>query len=147
MYSFYFVSRPMPTPKARDHIHVYPWTLKRMPVERMTSPFPIRRDLWDMRRLLETKLKKPNKQSQHRTPCSVCGNQAAGESVWQVSLAARSSYMPLLFCLPDVDECLSQQHNCSRGTTCINTGGGFQCVNPECPRSHGNISYVKTSPL
>ncbi|KAK5853855.1 hypothetical protein PBY51_014976 [Eleginops maclovinus] len=47
----------------------------------------------------------------------------------------------------DVDECLSQQHNCSRGTTCINMGGGFQCVNPECPRSHGNISYVKTSPF
>nr|XP_023997769.1 fibulin-7-like [Salvelinus alpinus] len=47
---------------------------------------------------------------------------------------------------PDVDECLTQQHNCSRGTTCINTGGGFQCVSPECPRSHGNISYVKTSP-
>ncbi|KAM8851643.1 fibulin-7 isoform 3-T5 [Synchiropus picturatus] len=47
----------------------------------------------------------------------------------------------------DVDECLSQQHNCSRGTTCINTGGGFQCVNPECPRSHGNVSYVKTSPF
>uniref|UniRef100_A0A8C1DR17 Fibulin 7 n=1 Tax=Cyprinus carpio carpio TaxID=630221 RepID=A0A8C1DR17_CYPCA len=47
----------------------------------------------------------------------------------------------------DVDECLTQQHNCSRGTTCINTGGGFQCVNPECPPSHSNISYVKTSPL
>ncbi|XP_029541204.1 fibulin-7 isoform X3 [Oncorhynchus nerka] len=47
----------------------------------------------------------------------------------------------------DVDECLTQQHNCSRGTTCINTGGGFQCVSPECPRSHGNISYVKTSPF
>lgn len=47
----------------------------------------------------------------------------------------------------DVDECLTQQQNCSRGTTCINTGGGFQCVSPECPRSHGNISYVKTSPF
>ncbi|XP_051503874.1 fibulin-7 [Myxocyprinus asiaticus] len=47
----------------------------------------------------------------------------------------------------DVDECLTQQHNCSRGTTCINTGGGFQCVNPECPRSHGNVSYVRTSPF
>ncbi|MCI4376696.1 hypothetical protein PGIGA_G00191370 [Pangasianodon gigas] len=47
----------------------------------------------------------------------------------------------------DVDECLTEQHNCSRGTTCVNTGGGFQCVNPECPRLHGNISYVKTSPL
>ncbi|XP_076830976.1 fibulin-7 [Brachyhypopomus gauderio] len=47
----------------------------------------------------------------------------------------------------DVDECLAQQHNCSHGTTCVNTGGGFRCVNPECPRSHANISYVKTSPL
>ncbi|KAK2852949.1 hypothetical protein Q7C36_008150 [Tachysurus vachellii] len=47
----------------------------------------------------------------------------------------------------DVDECLTQQHNCSRGTTCVNTGGGFRCVNPECPHLHGNISYVKTSPL
>ncbi|KAM8858815.1 fibulin-7 isoform 3-T3 [Spinachia spinachia] len=47
----------------------------------------------------------------------------------------------------DVDECLTQQHNCSRGTTCINTGGDFLCVNPECPRSHGNISYVRTSPF
>ncbi|KAL6101694.1 fbln7 [Pungitius sinensis] len=47
----------------------------------------------------------------------------------------------------DVDECLTQQHNCSRGTTCINTGGDFLCVDPECPRSHGNISYVRTSPF
>ncbi|XP_048865331.1 fibulin-7 isoform X1 [Brienomyrus brachyistius] len=47
----------------------------------------------------------------------------------------------------DVDECLSQQHNCTRGTTCINTGGGFQCVSPECPHSHGNVSYVRTSPF
>nr|XP_040034707.1 fibulin-7 [Gasterosteus aculeatus aculeatus] len=47
----------------------------------------------------------------------------------------------------DVDECLTQQHNCSRGTTCINTGGDFLCVNPECPASHGNISYVRTSPF
>ncbi|MBN3320284.1 FBLN7 protein, partial [Atractosteus spatula] len=45
----------------------------------------------------------------------------------------------------DIDECLSSQHNCTRGTTCINTGGGFHCVSPECPKSHGNISYVKTS--
>ncbi|XP_009305867.1 fibulin-7 isoform X2 [Danio rerio] len=47
----------------------------------------------------------------------------------------------------DVDECLTQQHNCSRGSTCINTGGGFQCVSPECPPAHANASYVKTSPL
>ncbi|XP_041105855.1 fibulin-7-like isoform X2 [Polyodon spathula] len=47
----------------------------------------------------------------------------------------------------DVDECLALQHNCTRGTTCINTGGSFQCVNPECPKSHGNVSYVKTTPF
>ncbi|XP_010900472.2 fibulin-7 [Esox lucius] len=47
----------------------------------------------------------------------------------------------------DVDECLTQQHNCTRGTTCINTGGGFQCVSPACPRPHGNVTYVKTSTL
>ncbi|XP_062375256.1 fibulin-7 isoform X1 [Sardina pilchardus] len=47
----------------------------------------------------------------------------------------------------DVDECLTQQHNCSQGKTCINTGGAFQCVSPECPRPHGNVSYVKTSPF
>jgi hypothetical protein len=47
----------------------------------------------------------------------------------------------------DVDECAGPQHMCPRGTTCINTGGGFQCVNPECPEGSGNISYVKTSPL
>ncbi|XP_039594736.1 fibulin-7 [Polypterus senegalus] len=45
----------------------------------------------------------------------------------------------------DIDECLLQQHNCTRGTTCINTFGSFQCVNPECPKADENISYVKTS--
>uniref|UniRef100_A0A4W3J4Y9 Fibulin 7 n=1 Tax=Callorhinchus milii TaxID=7868 RepID=A0A4W3J4Y9_CALMI len=47
----------------------------------------------------------------------------------------------------DIDECATSQHNCTRGNTCINTGGAFQCVNPECPKSHGNVSYVKTSPF
>uniref|UniRef100_A0A8C8SUF0 Fibulin 7 n=1 Tax=Pelusios castaneus TaxID=367368 RepID=A0A8C8SUF0_9SAUR len=47
----------------------------------------------------------------------------------------------------DIDECGLSLHNCTRGVTCINTGGGFQCVNPECPRSSGNASYVKTSPF
>lgn len=36
---------------------------------------------------------------------------------------------------------------CPQGTTCINTGGGFQCVSPECPEGSGNVSYVKTSPF
>ncbi|KAG7275656.1 hypothetical protein CRUP_009622 [Coryphaenoides rupestris] len=94
----------------------------------------------------------------------------AATSCWQMGGAARGGKLCLHECVnvpgsyrcscpsgyklladgrscEDVDECLGQQHNCSRGTTCINTGGGFQCVNPECPRSHGNISYVKTSPL
>ncbi|XP_078505162.1 fibulin-7 [Lissotriton helveticus] len=46
----------------------------------------------------------------------------------------------------DIDECNISQHNCSGGSMCINTGGGFQCVTPACPRSFGNVSYVKTSP-
>ncbi|XP_029450125.1 fibulin-7 [Rhinatrema bivittatum] len=46
----------------------------------------------------------------------------------------------------DIDECSVSQHNCTRGTMCVNTGGGFQCIIPECPRPTGNISYVKTSP-
>ncbi|MGH0167762.1 UNVERIFIED_CONTAM: hypothetical protein FKN15_053186 [Acipenser sinensis] len=50
-------------------------------------------------------------------------------------------------CEENIDECLALQHNCTRGTTCINTGEGFQCVNPECPKAHGNVSYVKTSPF
>nr|XP_048315789.1 fibulin-7 [Myodes glareolus] len=45
----------------------------------------------------------------------------------------------------DVDECVSSQHTCPQGTACFNTGGSFQCVNPECPETGGNISYVKTS--
>ncbi|XP_060104228.1 fibulin-7 [Heteronotia binoei] len=47
----------------------------------------------------------------------------------------------------DIDECSLSLHNCTRGTMCINTGGGFQCVSPECPKSSGNVSYVKTSPF
>ncbi|XP_042708692.1 fibulin-7 isoform X2 [Chrysemys picta bellii] len=47
----------------------------------------------------------------------------------------------------DIDECSLSQHNCTRGMTCINTGGGFQCVSAECPRPSGNASYVKTSPF
>uniref|UniRef100_A0A673T265 Fibulin 7 n=1 Tax=Suricata suricatta TaxID=37032 RepID=A0A673T265_SURSU len=47
----------------------------------------------------------------------------------------------------DVDECVSPQHVCPWGTMCINTGGGFQCVSPECPEGSGNVSYVKTSPF
>ncbi|XP_052579734.1 fibulin-7 isoform X2 [Peromyscus californicus insignis] len=47
----------------------------------------------------------------------------------------------------DVDECVGPQSMCPQGTTCINTGGGFQCVSPECPEGSGNISYVKTSPF
>ncbi|XP_072912071.1 fibulin-7 isoform X3 [Hemitrygon akajei] len=47
----------------------------------------------------------------------------------------------------DIDECATSQHNCTREATCINTGGGFQCVNPQCPQPRGNVSYVKTSPF
>ncbi|EOB01788.1 Fibulin-7, partial [Anas platyrhynchos] len=47
----------------------------------------------------------------------------------------------------DIDECALSQDNCTQGTTCINTGGGFQCVHPECPQPGGNVTYVKTSPF
>ncbi|XP_069744223.1 fibulin-7 [Narcine bancroftii] len=47
----------------------------------------------------------------------------------------------------DLDECTTLQHNCTREATCINTGGGYQCVTPQCPQPQGNVSYVKTSPF
>ncbi|XP_062997104.1 fibulin-7-like [Elgaria multicarinata webbii] len=47
----------------------------------------------------------------------------------------------------DVDECAENQHNCSRGQTCVNVFGGFRCVRPECPKAQLNTSYVKTSTL
>ncbi|XP_053126460.1 fibulin-7-like [Hemicordylus capensis] len=47
----------------------------------------------------------------------------------------------------DVNECAENQHNCSRGQTCINVFGGFRCVRPECPEAQLNTSYVKTSPF
>lgn len=53
----------------------------------------------------------------------------------------------VLPCFPDIDECALSQDDCPGGTSCINTGGGFQCVNPQCPPPAGNVTYVKTSPL
>ncbi|KFO76193.1 Fibulin-7, partial [Cuculus canorus] len=47
----------------------------------------------------------------------------------------------------DIDECALSQDNCTRGTTCINTGGSFQCVSPQCPQPAGNVTYVKTAPF
>ncbi|XP_026535959.1 fibulin-7-like [Notechis scutatus] len=45
----------------------------------------------------------------------------------------------------DVDECATSQDNCSRGQICVNIFGGFRCVKPECPKTHFNTTYVKTS--
>lgn len=45
----------------------------------------------------------------------------------------------------DINECLSNHHNCTREEICINIHGGFHCVHPECPKSRHNASYVKTS--
>ncbi|XP_048394131.1 fibulin-7-like [Stegostoma tigrinum] len=45
----------------------------------------------------------------------------------------------------DINECTSNQHNCTREEICINIHGGFHCVRPECPKSRLNASYVKTS--
>lgn len=67
---------------------------------------------------------------------------------WAGGLASRfAPFCPILPCFPDIDECALSQDDCPGGTSCINTGGGFQCVNPQCPPPAGNVTYVKTSPL
>uniref|UniRef100_A0A8C6VSX7 Fibulin 7 n=1 Tax=Naja naja TaxID=35670 RepID=A0A8C6VSX7_NAJNA len=45
----------------------------------------------------------------------------------------------------DVDECATNHDNCSRGQICVNVFGGFRCMKPECPKTHFNTTYVKTS--
>lgn len=68
-------------------------------------------------------------------------------SVTLGALGTSGAFSPTGSHISDVDECVSPQHLCPRGTLCVNTGGGFQCVSPECPKGSGNVSYVKTSPL
>eukprot|EP00063_Salmo_salar_P005176 XP_013980011.1 PREDICTED: fibulin-7-like [Salmo salar] len=46
----------------------------------------------------------------------------------------------------DIDECESRLHNCTLDKECVNTYGGFQCVQVECPRIT-NATYIKTSPM
>ncbi|KAM9568591.1 fibulin-7-like [Salvelinus alpinus] len=46
----------------------------------------------------------------------------------------------------DIDECESRLHNCTLDQVCVNTYGGFQCVQVECPRIT-NATYIKTSPM
>nr|XP_033798938.1 fibulin-7 isoform X2 [Geotrypetes seraphini] len=45
----------------------------------------------------------------------------------------------------DTDECSINKHNCSHRENCVNVYGGFRCVQPECPKTRLNTSYVKTS--
>ena len=35
--------------------------------------------------------------------------------------------MSLCFVLPDIDECVTNTHNCSTDALCTNIGGGFTC--------------------
>ncbi|KAM4601842.1 fibulin-7-like [Polymixia lowei] len=46
----------------------------------------------------------------------------------------------------DMDECEAGIHNCTRDQVCVNTYGGFQCVQVECPRVK-NVTYIRTSPM
>ncbi|KAJ7998025.1 hypothetical protein DPEC_G00218260 [Dallia pectoralis] len=46
----------------------------------------------------------------------------------------------------DVNECESGHHNCTRDQECVNTYGGFQCVQVECPPIQ-NAKYIKTSSM
>ncbi|CAB1323448.1 unnamed protein product [Coregonus sp. 'balchen'] len=46
----------------------------------------------------------------------------------------------------DIDECESRLHNCTQDQECVNTYGGFQCVQVACPRIK-NATYIKTSPM
>ena len=38
------------------------------------------------------------------------------------------SKCPFLFSSSDVDECVTNSHNCDDNATCINTVGGFHCM-------------------
>uniref|UniRef100_A0A3P8ULJ4 Fibulin-7-like n=1 Tax=Cynoglossus semilaevis TaxID=244447 RepID=A0A3P8ULJ4_CYNSE len=46
----------------------------------------------------------------------------------------------------DINECENQMHNCTGDQVCVNTFGGFQCVEVECPFMK-NATYIKTSPM
>ncbi|XP_029000405.1 fibulin-7 [Betta splendens] len=46
----------------------------------------------------------------------------------------------------DIDECATRQNDCTKDQMCINTYGGFQCVQVECPKIP-HATYVKTSPM
>ncbi|KAK5608994.1 hypothetical protein CRENBAI_017686 [Crenichthys baileyi] len=45
----------------------------------------------------------------------------------------------------DIDECATMQNNCTKDQMCVNTYGGFQCVQVDCPKIP-HATYVKTSP-
>ncbi|XP_078489164.1 uncharacterized protein LOC100179828 isoform X2 [Ciona intestinalis] len=40
----------------------------------------------------------------------------------------------------DIDECNTNQHNCSRSETCFNTRGSFKCVEITCPAHYARLS-------
>ncbi|KAL2094154.1 hypothetical protein ACEWY4_011466 [Coilia grayii] len=46
----------------------------------------------------------------------------------------------------DVNECETSQQSCAHGKVCVNTYGGYECVEAKCPHFR-NATYVKTSPL
>lgn len=44
----------------------------------------------------------------------------------------------------DINECLIGTHNCDRQDVCVNTWGGFKCIQVECPAGYEMISNPKS---
>lgn len=45
-----------------------------------------------------------------------------------------------IFCVLDIDECVTGTHNCSSTQTCFNTQGGFRCLSFTCPENYRKVS-------
>lgn len=51
-------------------------------------------------------------------------------------------YASIFLYFSDIDECENPRNPCGRGSTCVNTGGGFECFRAVCPN---NRYFVKRS--
>lgn len=44
-----------------------------------------------------------------------------------------------LFCLSDIDECVTGSHTCTENQSCFNVQGGFRCLSFECPNNYRRV--------